>query len=30
LAPRTPEQKIIHAISVVLKEDRAEGLMMEK
>jgi hypothetical protein len=25
-----PEQKIIHAISVILKEDRAEGLMMEK
>jgi hypothetical protein len=25
-----PEQKIIHAISVVFKEDRAEGLMNEK
>src|SRR5262249_19145364 len=25
-----PEQKIIHAIGVMLKEDRAEGLMMEK
>ncbi|MBV8797110.1 MAG: hypothetical protein JO136_19410 [Hyphomicrobiales bacterium] len=25
-----PEQKIIHAISVILKEDRAEGLMNEK
>src|SRR5579863_5656020 len=25
-----PEQKIIHAIAVVFKEDRAEGLMMEK
>src|SRR5271166_6512058 len=25
-----PEQKIIHAIGVILKEDRAEGLMMEK
>jgi HdeA/HdeB family len=24
------DQKIIHAISVILKEDRAEGLMMEK
>jgi HdeA/HdeB family len=25
-----PEQKIIHAIGLMLKEDRAEGLMMEK
>ncbi len=25
-----PDQKIIHAIAVLLKEDRAEGLMMEK
>jgi HdeA/HdeB family len=25
-----PEQKIIHAIAVILKEDRAEGLMNEK
>jgi hypothetical protein len=25
-----PEQKIIHAIGVILKEDRAEGLMNEK
>jgi hypothetical protein len=25
-----PDQKIIHAIAVILKEDRAEGLMMEK
>jgi HdeA/HdeB family protein len=25
-----PEQKIIHAIGLLLKEDRAEGLMMEK
>jgi len=25
-----PDQKIIHAISVILKEDRAEGLMNEK
>jgi hypothetical protein len=25
-----PDQKIIHAIGVMLKEDRAEGLMMEK
>jgi hypothetical protein len=24
------DQKIIHAIAVLLKEDRAEGLMMEK
>src|SRR5208337_1172320 len=24
------DQKIIHAIAVILKEDRAEGLMMEK
>jgi HdeA/HdeB family len=24
------DQKIIHAIGVILKEDRAEGLMMEK
>jgi organic radical activating enzyme len=24
------DQRIIHAISVILKEDRAEGLMMEK
>ncbi len=25
-----PEQKIIHAIGLLLKEDRAEGMMMEK
>ena len=25
-----PEQTIIHAIGLILKEDRAEGLMMEK
>jgi hypothetical protein len=25
-----PDQKIVHAIAVLLKEDRAEGLMMEK
>jgi hypothetical protein len=25
-----PDQKIIHAISVIFKEDRAEGLMNEK
>ena len=25
-----PDQKIIHAIGLLLKEDRAEGLMMEK
>src|SRR5271168_4997068 len=25
-----PEQKIIHAIGLILKEDRAEGLMNEK
>ncbi len=25
-----PDQKIIHAIAVILKEDRAEKLMMEK
>jgi hypothetical protein len=25
-----PEQKIIHAIAVIFKEDRAKGLMMEK
>jgi HdeA/HdeB family len=25
-----PEQKIIHAIGVLLKEDRAEGMMQEK
>jgi hypothetical protein len=25
-----PEQKIIHAVAVILKEDRAEGLMNEK
>jgi hypothetical protein len=25
-----PEEKIIHAIGLILKEDRAEGLMMEK
>jgi len=25
-----PEQKIIHAIAVILKEESAEGLMMEK
>ncbi len=25
-----PEHTIIHAIAVILKEDRAEGLMMEK
>ncbi len=25
-----PDQKIIHAISVVFKEERAEGMMMEK
>ena len=25
-----PDQKIIHAIAVLLKEDRAEGLMMQK
>jgi hypothetical protein len=24
------DQKIIHAIAAMLKEDRAEGLMMEK
>ena len=25
-----PDQKIIHAIGLILKEDRAEGMMMEK
>jgi hypothetical protein len=25
-----PEQKIIHAIGLLLKEDRAEGMMQEK
>jgi opacity protein-like surface antigen len=25
-----PEQRIIHAIGLILKEDRAEGMMMEK
>ena len=25
-----PDQKIIHAIGLMLKEDRAEGMMMEK
>ncbi len=25
-----PDERIIHAIAVLLKEDRAEGLMMEK
>jgi hypothetical protein len=25
-----PEQTIIHAIGLILKEDRAEGMMMEK
>ena len=25
-----PDQKIIHAIAVILKEDRAEGMMSEK
>ena len=25
-----PDEKIIHAIGVILKEDRAEGLMMQK
>jgi hypothetical protein len=25
-----PDEKIIHAISVTIKEDRAEGLMMQK
>jgi HdeA/HdeB family len=25
-----PDQKIVHAVAVLLKEDRAEGLMMEK
>ncbi len=24
------DQKIIHAIGLILKEDRAEGMMMEK